>query len=170
VAFSVVDNGIQWEIADWQDPRSAPSIPTPAAAVAPAALESPTTPDVPTLLATPPVAASESTSPPAPPSSQQTQRQQTPRRNPPAIPKRNQPPQRNPLREPVTWSEAKTQRERESEVSPVLESTAPRPAVDGSPPIWRTEEELRPTPEWKRASRSERKRLLRNAKAGVEPD
>ncbi len=164
LAFSVAENGIQWEIADWQDPRSVPSIPKPAAVV-PAATELPAMPDVSTLFATPPVAATGIGPSPLPPSSHRTLG-----RNPPAIPQRETPPQKNPQREPVTWSEAKTQRERESRASPVVESTAPPPAVDGSPPIHRTEEELRQTPEWKRASRNERKRLLRNARAGVVSD
>ncbi len=164
VAFSVAENGIQWEIADWQDPRSAPSIAKPAAVV-PAVPKLPAMPDVPTLCATPTLAATDS----APPSSSPTT-QQTPRRNPPATRKRKQSSQQNPQREPVTWSAAKSQRDRESRASRVSESTAPRPAVDGSPPIQRTEEELRQTPEWKRASRSERKRLLRNARMGISAD
>ncbi len=162
LSFSVAENGVQWEIADWLDPRSAPSIPKPIVAVVPAAFELPAMSDVPTLFATPPVAATESAPPSTPPSSIPP-----PRRSPPAITKRKQSPPQNPQREPVTWSEAKSQRERASRASPVMESTAPRPAVDGSPPIRRTEDELRQTPEWKRASRSERKRLLRNARAGI---
>ncbi|MCY2968695.1 MAG: hypothetical protein NT069_34570, partial [Planctomycetota bacterium] len=165
LSFAVTENGIQWEIADWQVPRSVPSIPKPVAAVVPAATELPAKSDVSTMFATPPVAETESGPPPTRPSSQQS-----PRRNPPAIPKRKTTPQQNPQREPATWSEAKSQRERESRASPVLESTVPRPAVDGPPPIRRTEEELRQTPEWKRASRSERKRLLRNARAGIVAD
>ncbi|MCY2963352.1 MAG: hypothetical protein NT069_06820 [Planctomycetota bacterium] len=164
VAFSVAENGIQWEIADWQDPRCVPSIPK-SAAVVPSASELPAMAFVPTLFATPPVATTESTPCPAPPASHQP-----PRRNPTAIPKRKSTPQQNPQREPATWSEVKSRREQGSRSSPVLESTAPQPAVDGSPPIRRTEEELRQTPEWKRASRNERKRLLRNARAGIVAD
>ncbi|MCY2967617.1 MAG: hypothetical protein NT069_28970, partial [Planctomycetota bacterium] len=87
VAFSVVENGIQWEIADWQDSRNAPSIPKPAGGVVSEATELPAKPDVPTLFATLPVAATESTPPPSPPASHQT-----PRRNLPAIPKNKTPP------------------------------------------------------------------------------
>ncbi|MCY2965006.1 MAG: hypothetical protein NT069_15450, partial [Planctomycetota bacterium] len=168
VAFSVAENGIQWEIADWQDPRTVPSIPKPAgstATVVPAVAESPAIADVPMLVDTPTLSAAGTAQPPAPPYSQQT-----PNRNSPAIPKRKQAPQQNPQRDPATWSEVKAQRERESRVAPVGESATPRPAVDGSPPIRKTEDELRQTPEWKRASRNERKRLLRDARAGIVPD
>ncbi len=165
VAFSVAENGIQWEIADWQDPRSVPTIPKPAVNVVPAETQFPAKRDVSTSFATHPVAATENAPPPTRPTSQEP-----PRRNPPTIPKRKPTPQQNPQPEPATWSEAKSQRERELRASPVLESTASQPAIDGSPPIPRSEQELRQTPEWKRASRSERKRLLRNARMGIVAD
>ncbi|MCY2963206.1 MAG: hypothetical protein NT069_06055, partial [Planctomycetota bacterium] len=127
----------------------------------------PAMPHAPTSFAAPPAATTTSAPPPTPATSQQPTR-----RNSPAPSKNKQSPPQNLHREPVTWTEAKAQRERDSGSSsvPGLESTAPRPAVDGSPPIRRTEEELRQTPEWKRASRSERKRLLRNVRVGIVPD
>ncbi|MCY2967938.1 MAG: hypothetical protein NT069_30635 [Planctomycetota bacterium] len=168
VAFSLNENGIQWEIADWQDPRTLSPILKPAAATAtvvPVVSELPAMAAVPTSVATSTLAAAATVPPLAPPSSHQT-----PRQNSSAIPKRKQAPPQNPQRDPATWPEAKTQRERESRVAPVGESTTPRPAVDGSPPIRKTEDELRQTPEWKRASRNERKRLLRNARSGIVSD
>ncbi len=72
LAFSVSESGIQWEIADWQDPRSAPAIARPAAAVVPATSELTAIPDVPWLFASPPEASTNSAPPPTPPSLQPT--------------------------------------------------------------------------------------------------
>ncbi|MCY2966494.1 MAG: hypothetical protein NT069_23165, partial [Planctomycetota bacterium] len=168
VAFSVTENGIQWEIADWQDPRTLPPIPKPAAAICavmPAVPEIPAMSDAPMVFAAPTLEATGAVPPLVPPTSHQTQH-----RDSPAMPKRKQASPNSPQRDPAIRSEAKPQRERGSRESPSEKPTAPRPAVDGSPPIRRTEEELRQTPEWKRASRNERKRLLRNTRAGIVPD
>ncbi len=67
-----------------------------------------------------------------------------------------------PRHDPASWPEARVNQE----LAPrQLDTSQSRPAVDPSPPSRKTEAELRQSPEWKRASRQERKRLLQAARA-----
>ncbi|MCY2964944.1 MAG: hypothetical protein NT069_15110, partial [Planctomycetota bacterium] len=63
------------------------------------------------------------------------------------------------------WSET-----RESQKPAVREQETGvlQPTIDSSPPAQKTEADLRQSPEWKRASRQERKRLMRAARASPE--
>ncbi len=156
IGFSVGENGISWMIPGWDDPRPLnlwPGQPD-RAFVMP--------------VITPPVLSLDENENPDPTESPSRTRQESvidyriPIGATPTHPAVFDRAQERPRHEPARWPEARDNQERTFRE---LDTSPPRPAVDPSPPSRKTEAELRQSPEWKRASRQERKRLLQAARA-----
>ncbi len=156
IGFSIGENGISWMIPGWDDPRPLNLFPgqPDRAFVMP--------------VMTPRVSSLDENPNPSPNPSPSRARQEAvndyriPKGAAPTHPPVFARTQEHPRHEPASWPEAGDNPERTSRE---LDTGPPRPAVDPSPPPKKTEAELRQSPEWKRASRQERKRLLHAARA-----
>ncbi len=163
IGFSIGENGISWMIPGWDDPRPLNLFPgqpdrafvmpvfTPQAA-SPNQSSTPT----PTQTPYPSRARQEAVN------DSRFAQSQAARERP-----QSGPGTASPHRKPSNWSETGESQKpavREQESGPL------QPTIDGSPPAQKTEADLRQSPEWKRASRQERKRLLQAARASPELD
>ena len=150
IGFSVGENGISWMIPGWDDPRPInlwPGQPD-RAFVMP--------------VMTPRVSCADENPSPSRARQEAVNDYRIPKGAAPTQPLVFDRAQAHPRHEPASWPEAAVNQEQTSH------EPDPRPhrsLVDPPPPPRKTEAELRQSPEWKRASRQERKRLLQTARA-----
>ncbi len=159
IGFSIGENGISWMIPGWDDPRPLNLFPG-----------QPDRAFVMPVFA-PAVLSPDETPTPTPYPSRARQEAVNDSHFAPSEASRDTPHSgqgiASPHREPAPWSE--TRESRKSAVR-AQETGPPEPMIDRSPPAQKTEADLRQSPEWKRASRQERKRLLQAARASPESE